>query len=324
MPFRSYPRIQLCRSVYVRLCSTRHRDLFALALIALACAAIGCGAPRVTQVPLSLLLGPHGTVQRVSCPSFRDGRECFLYLPPMVGGLVVAPKQVVCILDGQSVFGGNGTLMANVVADTLIQRGHTAPFAILAIASGPGNQRVTEYTPWPNNLPADSSGGGGQQFLLGVRDTLLPDIRSRYGLPVGPGATVLIGMSLGGLLAVYAGFSSDSTFCAVGALSPEYSWSGGRVFEHVRSHADAPLSALYQDMGTVDDNSMALLVKMGALVDSIGFVPGCSESTSLAYGGNHTIQSWAKRLPATLEFLLRDRDTTFCDRAKALEPMRGP
>jgi predicted alpha/beta superfamily hydrolase len=161
-----------------------------------------------------------GTVERFSFAPFRDGRLCWVYLPP---GYATSGHRypVLYVNDGEYAFDGADGRHLNRICEDLIRRGEMQPIIVVAISDG---QRTIDYTPWPSGFFTTGE-GGGDFYLLAIRDTLKPEIDRRYRTLTGPRNTAISGESLGGLISLYAGYAYGGTFGKVGALSPSYWWS---------------------------------------------------------------------------------------------------
>jgi len=260
-------------------------------MIGLALALAGCGSKNPLFEPTSFQVLKKGTIERTTIPGYRDNRELFVYLPHGHEERS-RPYPVLVVLDGGSAFGPPNTFHIQKILDSLVFVGRVPPTAVVGIASALGDQRYVEYIP----------SFGGEVFLDGVRDTVLPEMRRRYGITSDPDSTYLIGSSLGGLMAVDAGFTHDDTFRRVAGLSVSY-WAGALI-PKMQAHGRGAVDRFYQDTGDGDDNSYDPLVRVETYArDSLGFTPGCDILTVLAHG-DHDTYSWSHRMPSILEYLL--------------------
>ncbi|MDU6305834.1 MAG: alpha/beta hydrolase-fold protein [Clostridium sp.] len=101
--------------------------------------------------------------------------------------------------------------------------------------------RHDEYTPWPaqavmNGAPA--FGGLGDQYLQFLATGLKPHIDANYRTQPGSADTSIIGVSLGGLISLYAIYKQDCFGCAA-SISGSF-WYPGFV-SFMQNHA--PLSS---------------------------------------------------------------------------------
>jgi predicted alpha/beta superfamily hydrolase len=243
-----------------------------------------------------------GHVEGLTLPTFRDGRPCWVYLPPGYAQSG-ARYPVLYMNDGQYAFDGDGCMHANRVAEDLIRRGEIEPLIIVAIACGPTDQRWLDYTPWYYPFPPYPQ-GGGEFYVRAVSDTLKPEVDRRYRTLPDRANTAMAGASLGGLISAYAFFVHDSTFGRAAAFSPSY-WAGSPQADiyTVARHPDPPVR-FYEDTGTVHDN---YIVEMEQLLPQLGFVLGQDFMSATVTGGDHSSASWEHRMPDMLRFLFPPR-----------------
>lgn len=276
----------------------RPRILSALA-IGLALAAPACSRSPTGPNDTTWHFLP-GRVERLEIPSFRNGRACWIYLPP---GYETSGRRypVLYMNDGESVFDGEGGMRAHRIAEALIRRGEIEPLIIVAVANGPGEQRWYDYTPW--GVPPRT--GGGDLYLGALRDTVKAEVDRRFRtLRDGPN-TAIAGASLGGLISAYAGFAFDSTFGKIAAFSPSYWFLGYRLYDYATQRGRPPgLVRYYQDTGYPEDNDV---VGMELVAVEIGLWPGRDFLSVTAPDGEHRNAAWEHRLPIVLRFLFPPR-----------------
>lgn len=107
----------------------------------------------------------------------------------------------------------------------------------------------------PMALPASILPGGADDFLDFIEDELKPFIGGRY--PVDVEDQALIGVSLGGLFALYSMFTRPDTFRRYGAISPSIWWD-----ERMILREEAALAA------RVDDLDRRLFLAVGSLEEA--------------------------------------------------------
>ena len=240
-----------------------------------------------------------GHVESLVYGPFRNGRQCWVYLPP---GYATSDRRypVLYLNDGEIQFDVKGGIHANRVCEDLIRRGEMAPIIVVAIETGGGHQRFVDYTPWPSFLWAPN--GGGDFYLQAVRDTLKPEIDRRYRTLTDPRNTGMAGMSLGGLISVYAAYAYSGTFGRVGAFSPTYGyWGPTDIYEVADSLGRADTFVRwYQDTGYPDDNRIDGMI---GLALGQGFKPGVDFLSVTEEGGEHDPPSWEHRFPDMIRFV---------------------
>lgn len=97
--------------------------------------------------------------------------------------------------------------------------------------------RSREYTPWPApSLRPGAPGfsGGGADYVKELALTLKPAIDGRYATLPEAEHTAVIGGSLGGLIALYAGYLYPEVFSRQGLLSASFWYEG--ILEYMDSH----------------------------------------------------------------------------------------
>ena len=157
---------------------------------------------------------PQGRVERHLVPTERLGgeRETWVYLPPgdalERAGVATAPLDVAVLLDGD--VWGTAVPIAPTL-DALIAAGAIPPLCVLMPHSLDGPTRMREM--------------GMDAALVGfLRDELLPWAAGRWPLTADAGRTVVAGQSMGGLAALFAGFSAPERFGNVLSQSGSYWW----------------------------------------------------------------------------------------------------
>lgn len=139
-----------------------------------------------------------------------QGREYYVYLPAsyMQGD---ARYPVVYAQDGDRIFPMLEDLLAAMHSK---DAGGLREHIIVGVV--PRN-RSDEYTPWPAPAIMDgmpSFGGLGDRYLQFLSNGLKPRIDAAYRTLPAPADTSIIGVSLGGLISLYAIYRQDCFGCA--------------------------------------------------------------------------------------------------------------
>ena len=269
-----------------------------LGLLLIACT-VGVAAEGCSTAPTGLdrntwhLLPGH--VERLSVSAFRNGRTCWVYLPPNYAHSS-RRYPVLYVQDGELAF--DGGMHINRICEAMIRRGEIQPIIVVAIENGPYPQRYIDYTPWPAGFMPGSE-GGGDVYVRAITDTLKPIVDERYRTLPGPFDTGITGVSLGGLISVYAAYASDGTFGKVAAFSPSYWWSNFHQFVEARERP-ASLYRLYQDSGYPDDNWIGGIQE---ILLTKGFTLGADLMSYTVSGAQHDYPEWEHRIPTMLRFL---------------------
>jgi len=269
-----------------------------LAVFLLAATICGCGSSPNGPNANAWHFLP-GDVRPLSVPSFRQGLQCWVYLPPNYS-YTSRRYPVLYLTDGQAVFVG---MHVNRICEELIRRGEIEPLIVVAITEPSWEARVLDLTPPWSDSYKGYEGGGGEVFLRAIRDTLMPEVNRRYRTLTGPANTAIGGVSLGGLLAAYAGFAHDSTFGKVAAFSPSYWWGGAMNLPVYAQEKGRPpyLVRFYQDTGDPElDNWIGT---METVLLSLGFVMNRDLISVSVPGADHVEGAWEQRYPQMLRFL---------------------
>jgi predicted alpha/beta superfamily hydrolase len=152
-----------------------------------------------------------------------EERAFQIVIPPEPG----PGTKAIYVLDGQAQF--------NTVVDALAALGENRHFVI-----GIGNiwLRDRDYTPTrvpPSAFVAAAAAdvsGGGERFVAHLTDELLPYVDSRYPTA---SSRILIGHSLGGLLAVNVLVNHPGAFGRFVVIDPSMWWDNGRLLGEANS-----------------------------------------------------------------------------------------
>jgi enterochelin esterase-like enzyme len=308
------------------------------ALLPLLLLVAGSGSVHAAEPPRPTVAA--GRIERLTLPA--DGavaaRPVDVWLPP--GYPEDAPYAVALMFDGQMLFDAGTTWnrqewRADETAAALQAAAKTRPFIIVGVWN-PGAARHAEYFPQRpfDALPADVRQGlrdGAKRgeaalfsadvysdaYLRWIDAALLPDIESRYAVSRAADDRVLIGASMGGLIAMYGVLERPEAFGGFGALSTH--WPGivpqadnpvpAAFFAYLRERLPAPgAHRLYFDHGdaTLDAFYPPLQAEADRIAVSKGWAfPGYR---SLAFpGAEHSENAWAARLEGVFTFLLPPR-----------------
>lgn len=234
-------------------------------------------------------------------------RELVVYLPPGYSERDNFTYPFALLLDGQNIFDQSTAVFgvewgADESAEELIVEQIMGPTILCAIYNSP--HRIDEYTPFPD---PEHGGGEAAQYRAFLTDEVIPFLESRYTVSKRSSERAVIGSSLGGLLALYLGWTASETFGMVGALSPSL-WWGRRGLITAIAGSEPPKNRpkIWLDAGTeesrVDENRNGvpdLLDDMRALRAVLRY-QGFKEEQDLFYheieGATHDEESWSKRI----------------------------
>lgn len=249
---------------------------------------------------------------KVKSELLQEQRKIMVYLPPDYETNTEKHYPVVYVQDGQSIFDDRTATRStewglDETAQTLIGQKKMAEAIIVAVANGgSGASRVVDYTAAPNGE------GRAENYLGFLKDELKPMVDATYRTQPGRETTGVMGSSLGGYFALYAGLSAPQTFGLVGALSPSLWYGGQDMIKRLQSMpSDGPKpQKIWIDMGTNEDNpdwSMHQVADLKqaeeALLDR-GYLADQSLFARVYEGGEHTNSSWRERGGDVLQTLL--------------------
>lgn len=247
---------------------------------------------------------PRAQLDTLRLPLFLDNRPVLVMTPPGYD-TAGARYPVVYAADAQEFFTREGGWYADRTIPYLIEDGQIPPVIVVAIAARSGLDRIAEYVPWSGYYQGTQIEGGGEAFLRALRDTLKPEIDSRYRTLADADNTHILGASIAGLMALYAVYEHDSTFAHGAAFSATLGWNrGSHLTSYFGVQAKPEVGHLYMDVGTVDDNSVGWLLILADICRDQGFVDGMDLMVRVQEGHNHAPGCWGERLPEALRFLL--------------------
>jgi predicted alpha/beta superfamily hydrolase len=260
------------------------------------------GAPA-GDVPLSRT----GTIERlgVVASAHVSPREVQVWLPP---GYAEHPGQrypVLYLHDGQNVFDARAAgaeWQVDEAAQQGVASGRLRPFIVVAVSVGA--DRIADYTPTAATLQGERRGGGAPAYARYLVEELKPAIDARYRTRRGPADTAVGGSSLGGLVSLWLALHRPETFGTALVASPSVWWDNKFLLRDISATAvPTPRPRLWLDIGAQEGDEAVtlahglaeLLRKKGWSGDTLRFVEDPR--------GRHDETSWARRVPAMLDFL---------------------
>lgn len=251
--------------------------------------------PPSTASPSVKVLDAHFQISELN-----RQRRIWIYLPPSyANGSRSYP--VLYMLDGQNLFDRrtsfSGEWEVDESLDKLDQSGH--PTAIVVGIDNGGPFRIEEYTPWPN----DKYGGGrGEETLDFIRLELKPYIDGHFRTLKGPEHTGIMGSSLGGLMAMYAGLKSPDVFGKIGAFSPAY-WINTEIFDLAAAFETRRKIRFYQVMAIPEGKkNIDNMTKMDELLSAKGGKRILVQTHSRKKGA-HNEAFWAEEFETAFIYL---------------------
>lgn len=295
--------------------------------------------PRFTGwLPYDQVHGKHSTVTgtvyvwpSLNSQELSRSREICVYLPPSLEraeGAAGAGRNypVIYFHDGQNMFDAKTSYVGEWQADETLERLARGGIEAIAVAIPNAEfDRLDEYSPWSGKAAfrrrrVVGHGGAYLEWLIEsvkpLVDRSFPTRRDREG-------TGTIGSSLGGLISLYAAAKHPDVFGFIGAMSPSIRWHDSKIVElYADWPATLPRPRIHLDMGGREWR--------GAFEDVRRFrdtllETGWREGVDLNYVedryGRHHEESWGRRLPGALRFLLTGvEEIRESDESKAAEP----
>lgn len=180
-----------------------------------------------------------------------EGRRFLLYLPPGYPQEGKRRYPVFYASDGDAAESVAKEALEGL--ETAVAKGEAAPF--LWVCAAPLD-REREYTPWPApglSKKGAAFAGQGNAYLAFLEGRLKPWVDRICRTQPAPAQTGLMGYSLGGLLAVYSLFTTE-TFGCVASLSGSLWYDGFAAFVQ-RTLPVNPAARVYLSLGKGEGKS---------------------------------------------------------------------
>jgi uncharacterized protein len=102
---------------------------------------------------------------------------------------------------------------------------------VLVVSIGYGKDRAIDYTPVKGGGGAVKGGGGAEEFLLFIKNELIPKMENEYGADSSRISRTILGHSFGGLCGAYAFTNHNELFGNYILLSPSLWYADEIVFK---------------------------------------------------------------------------------------------
>ena len=207
---------------------------------------------------------------------------------------------VLVMVDGQNVFGDEGSFAGGWHAHEAVERiAVAARPVVLAIDHG-GGERIVELGA-PNSPKL-------APFVELVVDRVLPAAHARMPLGYGPGAHYVCGSSMGGLFALYMHFRRPEVFGGAIAMSPSLFFQRRAIFDFVAKEPNPYRSRVWLDAGEREAGGR-LVPLVRAMSESLARRGWQTRgdlrvAVSVDPTGRHDEASWRRRLPKALRFVV--------------------
>lgn len=175
-------------------------------------------------------------------------RNIAVYLPPNYFSDGDRRFPVLYMQDGQNMFDPSASFAgvawrADETAQELIFQGKIEPVIIVGVYNT--GDRMDEYTP----VRSRGRGGRAEEYGRWLIDELKPFIDATYRTQPQREATGIGGSSLGGLFALYMGFTRPDVFGRIAAISPALWWGGAQIIRDAEALPGRLPLRIWLDMG---------------------------------------------------------------------------
>jgi predicted alpha/beta superfamily hydrolase len=239
-------------------------------------------------------------------------RDISVYVPPSLARGESGDRRypVIYFHDGQNMFDSHTSYVGEWQADETLEK-LSADDGIEAIAVGipnAGEERLDEYSPWSGRTGyrERKSLGTGDAYLKWLVEDVKPLVDRSFPTRLDRAGTGTMGSSLGGLISLYAGVKYPELFGFIGAMSPSVRWHNSKIMELYEAWpASTQRPRIYMDMGGREwRGAFAEVRELREVLEQHGWVEGIDLRHIEDRYGRHHEDSWAKRLPDALRFLL--------------------
>jgi len=219
----------------------------------------------------------------------------------------LGPLPLLVLHDGQNLFDPDRahrpghTWQVAETASRLVADGRIPPLAIAGIDHA-ADDRILELTPTEGRHP-----GAGQVWRYGrfIVEELVPALEREYSLNTTAGNLALGGSSLGGLATLAIALQYPARFGRLLVMSPSLWWDDTVMLKRVQRQRLAQSTRVWVDAGLNEGRWTATHVRRlkRLLIDQLesGNVGGVQDPD-----GDHSEDSWSRRLPAALTWLYGD------------------
>lgn len=237
-------------------------------------------------------------------------RRVWLYLPPGYARQPARRYPVLYLQDGQNIF-DEATAFAgewgvDETLNRLAARGEKTTSAIVVAIDNGGERRLDEYSPWAN--AAYKKGGEGRQYVDFLARTLKPYIDAHYRTRPDAAHTAIVGSSMGGLIAFYAGLKYPQVFGRVGVFSPAIWFAQDSLLTYVRRHRPAPLATrFYFVAGPAESETMLPLMVAARRQLLVSGVAPSHIRLQAPPDGQHAEWFWRREFGPAYRWLLAEK-----------------
>ena len=251
--------------------------------------------------------------------------RAWVYLPPSYDLNRSKYYPVLYCQDGQTLF-SDDLARANSLAPVewgldealngLMNNGMMDEIIVVALeARHQGRHRGRDYAPFEDPDPYDGAGpdGGGAaeyaSFLIGeVKARIDHKYRTK------PERNGVLGASVGGLFAFFAGRKHPDVFERVACLSASWWWAMEEMLREVEDSEDHFSQKIYLDAGLIGEKERSganQMLAMERALEADGYRQGVDLLTRRFRYGEHNELSWGSRVDVPMKFLYPWQDGEF-------------
>jgi predicted alpha/beta superfamily hydrolase len=259
-------------------------------------------------------------------------REILVYVPPSLAAHVPGQQPasadrypVIYFHDGQNMFDTHTSYVGEWCADETLEKLAADGLEVIAVAiPNAGDERLDEYSPWrgKTGYRERRSAGRGDAYMEWLVDSVKTLVDRSFPTRLDRAGTGTMGSSLGGLIALYAAVKYPELFGFIGAMSPSVRWHNSKIAElYEEWPVSRPRPRIYMDMGGREwRGAFAEVRELRDVLEAHGWVEGMDLSHVEDRYGRHHEESWARRLPDALRFMLAEAIPGLADQPAEPKP----
>jgi predicted alpha/beta superfamily hydrolase len=242
--------------------------------------------------------------------SFKENRTIRVYLPKRYQVNVDQRYPVIYMHDGQNVFddteaiGGTSLSLEEYLDEQELE-------VIVVAIDQNSDERFNEYCPWVNGEYSEKVlgyqsglGGKGEQYIDFITHELKPFIDKKYRTL--KDSTAMVGISLGGLISVYAACKYPHIYRNIVGYSSAFWRNQEQIEELIRNTDLSSIESMYLDWGAkeVEDEKVSELFAASnqAVADLLSEKVPHLESRVID-DGKHHYSHFKKRVPQLFSFM---------------------
>jgi predicted alpha/beta superfamily hydrolase len=245
---------------------------------------------------------------------FDTERKIRVYLPH---GYDKTSKRypVLYMHDGQNVFGSEEAIGGvSLELHEYLDKNEIDLIVVAIDLNTEGEERLNEYCPWTNGEFSEqllgyksTTGGKGNDYMEFIVNHLKPEIDHNYRTSATD--SYMAGISLGGLISIYAACRYPTVFRRVAGISTAFFRNQEEIENLLKDTELSMIQRIYLDCGTSESGentrvSELFLASNQAVYEILkDKVSKSKVQFHLIAGGEHNYKTFKKRLPEVITFL---------------------